>query len=90
MQGQAARKRPVRHTAMDCDDRIWAAMAAARILGHMPATEAGWDARPWEGDKALVRSGGRLDEFRAVFGGCRGGHRVLAPGDPSLRVPTAP
>ena len=53
-------------------------------------TESGWDARPWEGAKALVRTGRHPDKFRDVFGASRSRHRDLTAGDLRLTVPTTP
>ena len=66
MQDEAAREAPY-DSAVDGYERIWADMAAARILDYIPVTEPGWDARPWDGAKALVRTGRHPDKFREML-----------------------
>ena len=52
--------------AVDGYERIWYSIATQRIIDYAPVTEPGWDARPWKGDDALVRTGrdpGRFEEM---------------------------
>jgi glycosyl transferase family WbsX len=66
MQDDAAREAPY-DSAVDGYQRIWAEMAAARILDYIPVTEPGWDSRPWDGAKALVRTGRHPEKFREML-----------------------
>ena len=49
--------------AVDGYEQIWLANAKAGLLEYVPVTEPGWDSRPWDGDKALVRTGRTPERF---------------------------
>jgi hypothetical protein len=66
MRDGGAREAPY-DSAVDGYERIWADMAAASILDYIPVTEPGWDARPWGGAKALVRTGRHPEKFREML-----------------------
>jgi hypothetical protein len=53
--------------AVDGYERIWTRIAAFGILPYAPVTEPGWDARPWYGDRALVRTGRSPRKFRDML-----------------------
>lgn len=38
-------------------ERIWRAVADAGVIDYVPVTDPGWDSRPWDGARALVRTG---------------------------------
>lgn len=50
----------------------WNAIAEAGVLEYFPVTEPGWDSRPWEGEKALVRTGRHPAKFREMLRRARG------------------
>jgi hypothetical protein len=50
-------------SAVDDYERIWLENAKAGFLDYVPVTEPGWDSRPWDGDKALVRTGRTPEKF---------------------------
>jgi glycosyl transferase family WbsX len=66
MEDDGAREAPY-DSAVDGYERIWADMAAAGILDYIPVAEPGWDARPWHGAKALVRTGRHPEKFREML-----------------------
>jgi len=66
MEDQSAREAPY-DSAVDGYQQIWADMAAAGSLDYIPVTEPGWDARPWDGAKALVRTGRHPEKFREML-----------------------
>ena len=53
--------------AVEGYERIWTDIAGAGIVPYVPVAEPGWDARPWEGDKALVRTGRTPEKFRDML-----------------------
>ncbi len=53
--------------AVDGYEQIWYGIAAQRIIDYAPVTEPGWDSRPWDGDRALVRTGRDPDKFREML-----------------------
>jgi hypothetical protein len=53
--------------AVDGYEQIWYGIAAQRIIDYAPVTEPGWDSRPWDGAKALVRTGRDPDKFREML-----------------------
>jgi hypothetical protein len=48
---------------VDGYEQIWYSIAVQRIIDYAPVTEPGWDARPWRGDRALVRTGRTPERF---------------------------
>lgn len=66
MPDQTALRAPY-DSAVDGYERIWNRIAAAGILDYVPVTEPGWDSRPWEGEKALVRTGRHPDTFKRML-----------------------
>jgi hypothetical protein len=53
--------------AVDGYERIWHGIAQAGIIDYAPVAEPGWDSRPWDGDKALVRTGRLPEKFRDML-----------------------
>src|SRR5207247_2506222 len=47
-------------------ERIWTGVARGGIP-YVPVTDPGWDARPWHGDKGLIRSGRTPEKFRDML-----------------------
>jgi Glycosyltransferase WbsX len=66
MQDDAAATAPY-DDAVDGYERIWNDIAQAGIIDYAPVAEPGWDSRPWDGDKALVRTGRRPEKFRDML-----------------------
>lgn len=56
--------------AVEGYERIWAGVARAG-LPYVPVTEPGWDARPWRGDRAMVRTGRTPGKFRDMLARAR-------------------
>ncbi len=54
-------------SAVDGYERIWNGIAGAGLLDYVPVTEPGWDARPWQGETALVRTGRHPEKFRRML-----------------------
>jgi Glycosyltransferase WbsX len=50
---------------------IWDAIARAGIIEYFPVTEPGWDSRPWDGDKALVRTERHPEKFKLMLANAR-------------------
>lgn len=48
-------------------EEIWRQIADMRLLDYIPVTEPGWDARPWHGDQARVRTGRTPEKFQAML-----------------------
>jgi hypothetical protein len=46
---------------------IWTLIAEAGIIDHFPVTEPGWDSRPWDGWKALVRTDREPRKFQKML-----------------------
>jgi hypothetical protein len=38
-------------------EQICYSIAARRLIDYVPATEPGWDSRPWHGEEVLVKTG---------------------------------
>ena len=50
---------------------IWDAIAGAGIIEYFPVTEPGWDSRPWDGERALVRTERHPEKFRRMLANAR-------------------
>jgi hypothetical protein len=66
MADETARAAPY-DAMVDGYEQIWYSIAAERVIDYFPVTEPGWDARPWRGDKALVRTGRSPDKFKEML-----------------------
>ena len=53
--------------AVEGYEQIWKDIAGAGIVPYVPVVEPGWDARPWQGNKALVRTGRTPEKFRDML-----------------------
>jgi len=54
-------------TAVDGYEQMWRRIAAEGVLDYVPVAEPGWDSRPWDGDRALVRTGRHPAKFREML-----------------------
>jgi len=50
---------------------IWTLVAEMGIIDHIPVTDPGWDARPWHGWKALVRTDRAPSKFQRMLANAR-------------------
>jgi hypothetical protein len=50
---------------------IWDAIAQAGIIEYFPVTEPGWDSRPWDGYRALVRTERHPEKFERMLDNAR-------------------
>jgi hypothetical protein len=62
MADEGAREAPYADM-VDGYERIWYTIAAEGVIDYAPVAEPGWDSRPWEGAKALVRTGRTPEKF---------------------------
>lgn len=71
--------------AVEAYPAIWEALAAPGLLPYIPVVEPGWDSRPWEGARALVRTERTPAAFARMLRSARrfadrhpvAGHRVV-------------
>ena len=70
MRDPEAREAPYQ-LAVDGYERIWRAVAQVGAIDYIPVTEPGWDSRPWEGERALVRTGRTPAAFADMLGRAR-------------------
>jgi hypothetical protein len=66
MADEAARRAPYADAVVGYE-KIWTAVARTSLIDYVPVADPGWDSRPWEGDKALVRTGRTPDKFRDML-----------------------
>jgi hypothetical protein len=52
---------------VDGYEQIWYSIATQRLIDYAPVTEPGWDSRPWQGDKALVRTERDPEKFEDML-----------------------